>query len=345
MAYSPPDAGSAGRRLDVLRRLRVLRRHRLSPATYQWITKATVWALGFIIVTGAAVRLTGSGLGCTNWPDCSSGHIIAPWQYHAWIEFGNRLVTGLVSVAIVAAVLGSGFRAPRRRDLDLLSWGLVAGLMAQIVLGGETVRHDLAPQFVMSHFMLSLLLLADALVLHHRSAIPDGSLVPSRGGRGRRARPQASSAMVSPEQVALCRLLIVTAGIVVFLGTIVTSTGPHGGSPKAKRFGFSLHDVAKLHASSVWLYLFFVVATLWSLMRSGAASSVVKRGEVLLVVVVVQGAIGYLQYFTGVPAALVELHVLGATLVWAATIWFNLGLFTSTVPAEPAPARLLAEAT
>src|SRR3977135_2274129 len=149
--------------------LRPTPRHRLSPIMFRRVTLLAVWALGFIIVTGGAVRVTGSGLGCSNWPTCTTGSVVAPWQYHAMIEFGNRVVTGIVSVAVILAVLGSMVRAPRRRDLTWLSWGLVAGLVGQIVLGGESVKHNLAPGFVMGHFLLSLLLLWDAIVLHHRA--------------------------------------------------------------------------------------------------------------------------------------------------------------------------------
>src|ERR1700730_8943870 len=151
---------------------------RLSPESYRRITLLAVWALGFIIVTGGAVRVTGSGLGCPDWPTCSGHQVVAKWQYHQMVEFGNRIVTGIVCVGVVLAVLGSRIRNPRRRDLTLLSWGLVVGVLAQIVLGGESVKHHLAPQFVMGHFLLSMLLLWDALVLHHRAGQPDGPLAP-----------------------------------------------------------------------------------------------------------------------------------------------------------------------
>src|SRR5579863_1374220 len=106
----------------------LLARRHLTPAAFDRITLLAVWALGFIIVTGGAVRLTGSGLGCPDWPTCTAHSVVAPWQYHKMVEFGNRVVTGAVSVAVIAAVLGSYVRLPRRRDLLWLSWGLVAGL-------------------------------------------------------------------------------------------------------------------------------------------------------------------------------------------------------------------------
>jgi cytochrome c oxidase assembly protein subunit 15 len=309
---------------------------------FRRITLVAVWALGFIIVTGGAVRVTGSGLGCSNWPTCSAQNVVAPWQYHAMIEFGNRVVTGIVSVAVILAVLGSMVRAPRRRDLTWLSWGLVAGLVGQIVLGGESVKHNLAPGFIMAHFLLSIVLLTDAVVLHHRAGLADG---PS-DDRGRAAIAGRPVPLVSRDQVLMARLLLVAAGLVVVLGTVVTSSGPHGGDPKAHRLQYSLHDVAQWHSLAVWLFLALTVVTLWTVQRSRAPASVTHRGELLLLVILAQGGLGYFQYFTGVPSGLVAIHIAMAALLWAVTVRFALGLFAwpakdeqpATNPAEPAPA-------
>ncbi len=316
----------------------VIRRRELTPAHFRWATGLAVWALAFIIVSGAAVRLTGSGLGCLDWPGCTTSQVVAPWQFHAWVEFGNRLITGLVSVAVVIAVLGAFIRAPRRRDLTVLSIGLVVGLVAEIILGGLTVEHRLAPGFVTAHFLLAVLFLVDALVLHHRAGLSDDS---PAGLPGRARVAGRRVAQVSPEHVMLSRLLLVACSVVVLLGTVVTSSGPHGGAPQAPRFNFSLHDVAQLHGSSVEVFLFFTVITLWTMARSGVPAPVMRRGEQLLVVLVLQGGIGYLQYFTGVPAALVELHIVGVvTVVWA-TLTFYLGLHAQVV--DPIPLRLVPE--
>ena len=266
------------------------------------------------------MRITGSGLGCPDWPTCGSQHVVAPWQYHAMVEFGNRVVTGIVSIAVILAVLGALIRCPRRRDLTWLSWGLVIGVLAQIVLGGETVKHHLAPAFVMSHFLLSIVLLWDAVVLHHRAKWPDVRS-PSRP-------------LVSAEQVVMGRILVVAAGLVIFLGTVVTSSGPHGGDPQAKRLSFSLHDVARLHGSAVMLFLALTLLTLATMMRTRAPASVIQSGEVMLLVLVAQGTVGYVQYFTGVPAWLVAIHIGLAALLWAVTLRFALSL----VEHPPAPA-------
>jgi len=269
--------------------------------------------------------LTGSGLGCPDWPACASHQVVAPWQYHAWVEFGNRLVTTVVSVVAVAAVIGALRRAPRRRDLLWLAGGLVAGVLAEIGLGGLTVIYHLAPGFVMAHFLLAVVFLADAVVLHHRARIPD-RIVAGKPGAPPLATAAPGQELVGRRVVALGRVLLAGAAAVVTLGTVVTSTGPNGGDPTARRFALSLHDVAQLHGASAEAFLALTVLTLWLLHRGRAPEAVLRRGEVLLVVVLAQGAIGYIQYFNGDAAALVGLHLAGATALVVAVLWFNLGL-------------------
>lgn len=276
----------------------------LTPPAYRRVTLFALLALTFIIVTGAAVRLTGSGLGCPDWPTCAENRVVAPWEYHAMVEFVNRTITGLVSVAVMLAVLGSLVRVPRRRDLLWLSLGLVAGVIGQIVLGGLTVLFELKPGFVMAHFLLSMVLLADAVVLHHRAGRPAG---PTRPAVGR-------------DLLALGRLEVATAGLAIFLGTIVTSSGPHGGDEHAARLPFLLPDVTRLHGIAVVLFLAVTLVTLWKLQRAGVDRRILRRSEVLLAVLVAQAALGYVQYFTGVPALLVGFHVAGAAAVWVAAL-------------------------
>ena len=288
----------------------------LSAAAYRRVTLIALVALAFIIVTGGAVRLTGSGLGCPDWPNCDNGRLVAPLEKHAMVEFVNRTVTGLVSVAVIVAVLGSLRRAPRRRDLVWLSLGLVAGVMGQIVLGGLTVLFDLAPPLVMGHFLLSIAILADALVLHWRAGQPDHVPV----------RP-----LVAPELRSLGRLVTAAAALVIFLGTVVTAAGPHGGDEETPRLDVPLHRAAQIHGFAVVLLLALVVTMLVLLRRADAPAAVQRRGAVLLAVLVAQGAVGYAQYFTGVPVLLVGIHIAGAVAVWSAAVRFQLGL------AGPAP--------
>jgi cytochrome c oxidase assembly protein subunit 15 len=294
---------------------------RFSPPAYRRITGIAVLALAFIIVTGGAVRLTDSGLGCPDWPTCAEDRVVAPWEYHAMVEFVNRTITGVVSVAVILAVLGSLRRQPRRRDLTWLSVGLVAGVLAQSILGGLTVLFELKPQFVMAHLLLSMVLLANAVVLHHRAAEPEGA--------GQR-RP-----LVAPELRAMGRLVVVAASLVVFLGTVVTGSGPHGGDPDVERLSFDVPDVARAHGGSVMLFLLLTLITLWRLRRAGAPASLLRAGELLLAVSVAQAAVGYVQYFTGVPEVLVGVHIAGAAAVWAAAVNWLLHLTTVTPAIAP----------
>ncbi len=280
----------------------------LSPPAYRQVTLFALLALTFIVVTGGAVRLTGSGLGCPDWPTCAENRVVAPWEYHAMVEFVNRTITGLVSVAVMLAVLGSVFRQPRRKDLLGLSIGLVAGVIGQIVLGGLTVLFELRPGFVMAHFLLSMVLLANAVVLHHRAGRPEGPTRPA----------------VGTDLMALGRLEVAAAALVILLGTIVTSSGPHGGDENAERLQFLLPDVTRLHGIAVMLFLAVTLVTMWRLRRAGVGPTILRRSEVLLAVLVAQAALGYLQYFTGVPALLVGFHIAGATALWVAVLRLHL---------------------
>lgn len=292
-----------------------MRRPHVTPRTFQRITGFALVALAFIIVTGAAVRLTGSGLGCPDWPTCAEDRVVAPLEYHAMVEFVNRIITGLVSLTVVLAVLGSLFREPRRRDLTWLSLGLVGGVLAQIVLGGLVVKFHLAPGLVMLHFSVSMVLLWDAVVLHHRAAIADDAV----GDR----------ALVAPWARGARRLLVATAGLVIFLGTVVTGSGPHTGDHEGQfidRLPFRVSDVARVHGAAVWVFCALVVIVAVRLRRTGAPPDQLGRASVLLAVLVTQAAVGYAQYLTGVPALLVGIHVAGAVAVWVAVLRLVLGM-------------------
>ena len=294
----------------------------MSPSAYRRVTLLALVALYFIVVTGGLVRITGSGLGCPDWPTCAQHRVVAPLEYHALVEFVNRVVTGAVSLVVIAAVLASVFRKPWRRDLVWLSAGLVAGVVGQIVLGGLTVLFDLKPPFVMAHFLLSLLILWCAVALHHRAGLPDDSPVLCRESHVWRGVSRQRSAG---------RLVVAAAAIVVFLGTVVTSSGPHGGDPKAERLPFALHDVARLHGTAAMLLVGVVLWATVLVVRSRAGGEAVRRAEVLVGVLVAQVAVGYVQYFTRLPAALVGLHVAGAGAVWVAALRFHLAV--AAVPA------------
>jgi cytochrome c oxidase assembly protein subunit 15 len=292
-----------------------------------------VWALVLTVVSGAAVRLTGSGLGCPDWPNCTASGVVAPLQFHAWVEFGNRLINAVVTVAALGAFATAWLRAPRRRDLTLLAAGLVLGLVAEVALGALVVESHLAPGLVMTHFLLGLVFLADAVLLHHRATIADD----------RADAPRVR--LVGRSSLILARLQLAATAVAVTLGTVVTSTGPHGGDPKARRFGFSLHTVAQLHGTSVEVLLALTLVLMWNLARTGAPPSVMRRAQIVLIAMVAQAAVGYSQYLSGDPVALVAVHVAGACVLVVATLRFYLGLAapaSAPVAKSPAPTAVRA---
>lgn len=298
-------------------RLSRLRSASISPAAYRAITAGALVAVGAIVVSGAAVRLTGSGMGCPTWPTCEAGSLVPRGATggHGWIEFVNRTFTGAVSVAVALAVLGSGRRRPRRRDLTLWSWGLVVGVAAQALLGGLVVLLHVTPIAVAGHYLLSAVLVANAVVLHHKAGQPDGP-----------QRPRAT-----PTLHHRSRLMLALGGLVLVTGTLVTGSGPHGGDEAADRLPFAVATVARIHSLTVWAFLATSVVVLRGAGRGDAAPDTLGRGRLLLAAIVAQGALGYAQYAAGVPETMVGAHVLGSVLVWVAALRFHLAL------SEPAP--------
>ncbi|MDY7104591.1 MAG: COX15/CtaA family protein [Actinomycetota bacterium] len=281
-----------------------MRPRAISPEKYQRITTWALVALVAIVVTGGAVRLTGSGLGCSDWPTCEEDSLVAPLEFHPMVEFLNRLVTGVVSVAVAAAVAGSLLRRPRRPDLVWWSLGLVAGVVAQVVLGGLLVLSELDPRFTIGHFLLSMVLVWNATVLHRRAAEPPGPRRP----------------VVDGAALVLARLVTAVGVVVLVTGTIVTGAGPHGGDEEAERLNFEVQEVVRIHALSVIALVALTLAA-YRLVRRDPSAELLRRGLLgLMAVEVVQAAIGYAQYFTDVPPLLVGLHLLGASLVWIAAV-------------------------
>jgi cytochrome c oxidase assembly protein subunit 15 len=269
-------------------------------------------ALGAIVVSGAAVRLTGSGMGCPTWPSCEDGSLVPRGATggHGWIEFLNRTFTGGVSVAVALAVLGSRRLRERRKDLTSLSWGLVAGVFAQALLGGLVVLVHVSPVAVAGHYLLSAVLVATAVVLHHRAGVD----APDR-------RPHAT-----PEVLRVSSVLVGLATVVLVTGTLVTGSGPHGGDEAADRLPFAVGSVVPFHGAAVWALLITAMVLLTRAERGDVDPAAAGRGRALIAAILVQGAIGYLQYFTGVPEGLVGLHVLGSVVVWVAVLRLHLAL-------------------
>ena len=272
----------------------------MAPTAYARLTRFALWALAAIVVTGAAVRLTGSGLGCEDWPTCSEDRFVADLEYHAMVEFVNRLFTGVVAIAVIAAVLGSWRRRPRRSDLVTLSLGLVVGVLAQVVLGALLVKTELDPRFTMGHFLLSMVLLQNAAVLDARARGDTGPAVTER-------QPDGLTRLMLWAVLAVGAVLLVT-------GTLVTGAGPHAGDTRAERLPLLVREVARVHSIVALALLGMVVWTWWRLRTAGSTDRW-RMGRVA-VLLAVQGAVGYTQYFAGVPALLVGVHVALASVVW-----------------------------
>ena len=265
-----------------------------------------------IVVTGGLVRLTGSGLGCPTWPRCMPGSytpvVEAADGLHPYIEFGNRLLTFVVGLAAVAA-LAVVWRTGRRHLLPLAAVPLL-GVVAQAVLGGITVLTSLHPVTVAAHFLLSMVLIAASVLLLVRTQQPDGPAVP----------------LVAAPLRSLTWLLGAVGAAVLVVGTVVTGSGPHSGDADAPaRFGFDPRSVSWLHADLVLLFVGLLVGLLVGLYATGAPVSVLRRAGWVIAVTVLQAAVGYVQYATGLPEVLVALHMLGACLLVVALT----GLVTS----------------
>ena len=264
--------------------------------------------LSIIILTGAAVRLTASGLGCSRWPQCEKGTLVGAANGHQAIEQINRLFTGLMAVAIMGALAGSLLRNPRRKDLTRLSLSLVAGFLLQGVVGGILVLSHLHPIALMAHFLLSAVVLVASLVLHQRAG----------EDTARSYRPTVSES--ARRIVRACAALGI---IVVVSGTVVTGTGPHSGSiidklgrvKPVKRFGFHLDSVARVHSILVMVLIGLLLFLYWKIRGTPAWTLLEDRLTAVLFALFVQAGIGYAQYFTKLPAGLVAVHIVGATAV------------------------------
>jgi cytochrome c oxidase assembly protein subunit 15 len=314
----------------------------ISPQAYSRIATASLVILALIVFSGAAVRLTGSGLGCPTWPECNGKLVTTELDGHAAIEFGNRMITGLVSVLVILAALGAFLRRPYRRDLAILGVLLPVGVAGQVVLGGMSVLYGLAPGWVMAHFLLSQLILAAAIALAWKS-------------RGE----QVGSPAEPRRMVLLTRALVPLGAFVLFLGTVATASGPHPGASGTgeivTRFSFkgggTLDWAIHWHGRFSTLFGLAAVGAWVYARRTNAGPQLRRALTVLCLLLATQGAIGALQYALELPAGLVWVHVVLATLTWMAVLWAvaaagRLAPATEpvspqrTAPAEPSPAAL-----
>jgi cytochrome c oxidase assembly protein subunit 15 len=276
----------------------------ITPKFLRRVATLMVITQSAIVVTGAAVRLTGSGLGCSTWPECTPGSYTPTANQpeaplHAWIEFGNRLLTFVLflnALTLMISILRN------RRELFGLGAIQILGILAQALLGGITVLTGLNPATVAGHFMLSILLIAAALSLRQRIyGYSPLKLITTKLTKN------------------LARALVILTFMVLVAGTIVTGSGPHAGDSTAERFPLDARTVSWIHADLVIALLGIAVALLISIQvgESGATRELLgKRIKVFLLASLLQGAIGYTQYFTGLPELLVAFHILGSILVW-----------------------------
>ncbi|MEU4644049.1 COX15/CtaA family protein [Micromonospora sp. NPDC023814] len=277
----------------------------VSTALLRRLALASIIANVGIVVTGGAVRLTQSGLGCPTWPRCTDESYVATAEMgiNGAIEFGNRLLTfavGVIALAVLVAVL---LQRPRRRELLPLAVAVLFGIPAQAVVGGFTVLTDLNPWVVGLHFLASMLVIAAAYALWRRIGDPVGPAV----------------AVVPAPLRTLAMITTVVSAAVLVIGTWVTGSGPHAGDHGAARNGLDPESIAQVHADSVFLLIGLSVALVFAFRAVGAARAA-RAALVLVAVELGQGLIGFVQYFTNLPALLVGAHMLGSCLVLLATL-------------------------
>ncbi|MBC8093221.1 MAG: COX15/CtaA family protein [Pseudonocardia sp.] len=278
-----------------------------------------------IVITGVAVRLTGSGLGCPTWPRCTDDSYVNTPEYgiHGLLEFGNRLLAFAVGLACLAALVAALVQRRRRRGVVLLAAAVFIGIPAQAVLGGITVLTGLNPWTVAGHFLLSIALIYLAYALWVRSREGDG---PREWRAGAPVR-------------WLVRGVVAVTAVVLVLGTVVTGSGPHAGDAAAARTGLDPEAMSQLHADSVFLLVGLTIGAWAALAANGAPAAVTRAAAVLLGIELSQGILGFVQYVTDLPVLLVGLHVAGACATWVAALvlLFRLRTRKPTAPSAVPP--------
>ncbi len=277
-----------------------------------------------LIVTGAAVRLTGSGLGCPTWPKCTEDSYTTTPEMGVYgvIEFGNRMLTFVLGLLAVACVLAAWLERPRRRSTVGWAVAVLLGIPAQGVVGGITVLTDLNPWVVGMHFLVSIALIAAAYALWRRAAEGDGPPAP-----------------LVPASIRPLAWLTAAASLaVIAVGVVVTGSGPHAGDADAKRNGLDPAAISQVHADLVFLLVGLTVGLCFAVRAVNAPPPVVKAAVTLLVIELTQGLIGFVQYFTQLPVLLVGAHMLGAGLVWTATLGMLWSLRERPIRAAMEPA-------
>jgi cytochrome c oxidase assembly protein subunit 15 len=308
-----------------------------TPTSMRRIALAGVIADTVIMSTGAAVRLSSSGLGCPDWPQCSASDIVASKNagqtlLNTWIEFSNRLLNfPLVIITVLVFIAAWRFRpgGAKRRDLFWLGVAQPAGVVAQAVIGGIVVITKLNPAAVSVHFLVSATIVAAAVALHMRCAEGDGP----------------PTAVVRRDLRLLSAALVAVTCAMLAAGTVVTGTGPLAGNAAAPRYKLPLEGVTQLHADIGWLMAGLTVALVLGLRMSGAPPRAVRAGWIMIAAMGLQGVLGYVQYFTHLPAGLVWVHVTGSMLVWIAVLRLFFAMRDRGPLISPAPDPLTAAPT
>ncbi|WP_112139327.1 COX15/CtaA family protein [Glycomyces dulcitolivorans] len=274
-------------------------------AVRRWALASVIANVG-IIVTGGAVRLTESGLGCPEWPKCTTDSLVATPEMGIYgaIEFGNRVLTFALVAVAVGALLAAWLRVPRRASLVKLAFGVCLYVPVQALIGGITVWTGLNPWIVGLHFLASIPLVALSVALYVRSGEPDGEVV----------------TLVPRAVVLLGRGLVGVAAAVIVLGVVVTGSGPHAGDADTPRNGLDPALMSQLHADLVWLLVGLTVALIAALHAVKAPEKAIRTAYALLAVELLQGVIGYTQYYLDLPELLVGLHMLGAGVLWVTAV-------------------------
>ena len=306
-------------------------RRTVSGPVFRWFALASFLSMILIVLSGAAVRLTGSGLGCPHWPTCFGGQITGSMRIHPFIEYANRMITVVLTGVTGATFIAACLRRPRRPDLIVLSGGLIIGIVADAILGAFVVYSKLNPFLVSGHMLLSLAMVVLGAVLYHRSKYVYG--------------PGARADVRSPHFRTVARLLWIPFVLLVVTGTATTGSGPHSGSSigqvTAKRLPFAFSSAAWIHSTAALLFIGLVAGLLMAIWRTDAPQPLQLGVRRLVVISLVQAAIGVTQYLTHVPAALVELHVAGAVSLTIGMTQFTLR--QSAHDREPGTRRTVSE--
>jgi cytochrome c oxidase assembly protein subunit 15 len=267
----------------------------------------TVVGLCIVVVAGGVVRLTGSGLGCDDWPNCNSERFVDVSSGHTAIEQINRLASVLLGIPTMIMAVGSFRVRPRGRRLVAPSLIVLVSVLANGVVGGIAVRGDLHPALIQSHFLLAMVSITFALIAVYRA---------------RPAVDQPQDEIATPVGIRVqVRMIGALTGVALVTGTVVTGTGPHAGDEEARRWGLDISNVAKIHSVSVLVTIGAALILIWSIRRSpGVRRRLSSPLSTWMFIAILQGGIGYLQYFNEVPELLVGAHIAGATALWVATV-------------------------